>query len=204
MKKFLFLLFAVVIIFSVTACNNQSEEENHNHNHETEYATNSNSDESPSDENSVKGTINGNVYKNGLLNLTVTKPDSWEFLPEDAVKIQGEAYDMMAVDHRTNGSIYLAFENTKETTGSAMSAKEYVSDVLQAALEYSPYSTLTDQTDITIGGNTYIKLTIEIQDLNNPLTKYVYLRSAGDYMAQIYATIPTANIDIVDFDAMLS
>lgn len=204
MKKFLLLLSLLIMITSLVACNEQAKEESHNHEHATNYVTNSTPDTDPSAEVSTKGTIKDNVYTNSFLNLTFTKPDSWEFLPEEAVKIQGKEFDMMAVDHHTNGSIYLAFENLKLTAGTSMSAKDYVSDVLQAALEYSPYSNLAEQSEITIGGNTYIKLTIDIQDKNNPLTKYVYLRSVGDYMAQIYATIPTVNAASVDFDSMLN
>ncbi|MBR2724632.1 MAG: hypothetical protein IKB72_04270 [Ruminococcus sp.] len=205
MKKFLSLLFSLLIIISLAGCSEQSKpnSDDHNHEHATNYETNSiGTAEAPKDP--TKGTIKDNIYKNTYLNLTFTKPDSWEFLPEEAVKIQGDEYDMMVVDHKTNGSVYLAFENVKATSGAAMTAKEYVSRVLQAALEYSPYSTFMDQTEVKIGGNTYIKVTIVVQDQNDPLTKYVYLRSVGDYMAQIYATIPTANADAVDFDSMLS
>ncbi|MBE6737322.1 MAG: hypothetical protein E7566_01525 [Ruminococcaceae bacterium] len=204
MKKFLSLLFSLLIIISLAGCSKQPKTDKENHEHETNYVTNSNGDTTTPGEIWEKGAIDGNVYTNSFLNLTFTKPNSWEFLPEEAVKIQGDEYDMMVVDHKTNGSVYLAFENVKATSGAAMTAKEYVSRVLQAALEYSPYSTFMDQTEVKIGGNTYIKVTIVVQDQNDPLTKYVYLRSVGDYMAQIYATIPTANADAVDFDSMLS
>ncbi len=202
MKKFLPVIFSMLIVFFLTGCNNQLSSSGDNHNHATNYVTNSLASETPKDP--TKGEINGNVYKNAYLNLTLTKPDGWEFLPQDAVKIQGEEFDMMAVDHRTNGSIYIAFENLTATAGKTLTAKEYVTDVLQAALEYSPYSTFIDESEITIGGNTYIKVTIEIQDKNNPLTKYVYLRGVDDYMVQIYATVPSINAELIDFDSMLS
>ena len=228
MKKLTVILAVIALILSFAACSKEksTSEHSHDHNHGSENGsvviqanTHTGYDES-APKLQAEGTTNENTYTNVYLGLTFTKPDSWSFFPKDALAgltgagvtvsvadaadSLGAAYDMMAVDYTTNSSVSLVFENLEVTAGSTMSAKDYVDNVIKTALETTPDSTLTEETEITIGESTYLKVTITNQSQNTTMVKTHYLRCVDKYMIHITATAPENVAATTDFDSMFS
>ena len=114
----------------------------------------------------------------------------------------GAAYDMMAVDPTSNTSVSLVFENMEITAGADYTAQEYLDTVIKAGLEQTPDSTLSKEETVTLGGNSYIKVTIITSGQNTSMTQVHYLRDIDVYMVHITAKAPTSQAADTDFDAM--
>jgi len=204
MKKVfvLFVLICTVLTFSACADSNPSQEDSDSQN-ETVTQSQSVTSSVVTAEN-IKGTIDGNVYTNKFLNLTVTASGKWGFLPEEAVISQGENYDMIAIDAATGAHIKLAFEDLTATASPGLTTEDYVNNISNAASEHPEASTITDQSEITIGGNKYIKLTLYSVIDNRPSTLYEYIRVVDNYAAILVATVPSEKVTDVNIDALLS
>lgn len=212
MKQILLLFLSLLVVFTAVGCQSDKESiHNHKHDNISDNVHNLNSSDtvphtgnSDSIPNTARGVVEGNTYTNNYISLKFTKPESWVYLDKEAVRNNGDNYDMMVVNHTVGAGVFLAFEDLRITAGTVMTAKEYVENVIKAGISNTPYSTLTDQTELTIRGNTYTKVTISIEDPNTPITKYLYLREVDGFMVQLTASIPTAKSSEVDFDSMLS
>ena len=209
MKRIIALLFAATLIFSCAACNSSSDtEETKSSDNNTEPAV------------SIAGTTTDKAYTNDFADLTFKLPESWTFFDNAALAslsgadeelsvkeiadTKGAAYDMMALNPLLDASVSLVYENVTITSGKALTAREYLDNVVRPAVEQTSQSSLVEVFTVSFGGNDYIKYTIEIADLNNPLFQTHYIRDIDNYIVHITATIPQKRVDEVNFDSMFS
>ena len=230
MKKIFLIFLSLLVLLHAAGCSASTQlnhsDRDHTQSQDSPASTTAGtpSDNANTDEGvttfAIEGETADNTYTNAHLGLTFTKPDSWAFFPKDALagltgadttlsvaenaNTNGAAYDMMALDPTKNTSVSLVFENLEITAGGKLSAQEYLDTVIKAGLQQTPESELTEEATITIGGNSYVKATIQTSDHNTPMTQIHYLRDMDVYMVHITATVPSSNVADVDFDAMLS
>ena len=217
MKKLVSMMLILLVFCSFGGCAQKTNtNDGHNRSSADEVTT---VDESVVTYN-LSGEAKGDTYKNEYLGITFTKPKAWAYFPEDALvgltggntelsvaenaNTYGAAYDMMAVDYTTDTSVSIVFENLEVTSNSAFSAEEYLEDVIKVGVRQVEESTIAEETTVEIGGETYVKVVINTEDNNTPLTMIHYLRCVDVYMIHITATVPTDKADTVDFDAMFA
>ena len=199
MKKKILALITALLVVACTGC-----AQSHDHTHEETTTT-----EQVITSYVVTGTINGNTYKNDFAGLTFQKPAKWTFLEGDVLESLGgdstvAIPDMAAVDGTTNSSVKLVFINSITIAGEAITAKEYCDSTIKTASSESNMSTITAESEVTLGGNKYIKIVIETADLNNPMTITHYVRAIDYYIVDITATTPSAKVSDTNFESMFS
>jgi len=212
MKKFLVLLLITAMLL-LTACSKTDNTHEHSEDSAQTQATHP-------DDSLMAGEVIGKTYKNDYLGLSFTAPDPWTFFGKDALAsfigadsqlsvketadTLGAAYAMMAVDHTKEASVTLVYENLNITAGNTLSAQEYIEGVIKQGISQTSDSALQEESDFTIGEQSYIKVIVSVNDLNKPLTKIHYLRAVDNYMVHITASVPTAFLSEFDFDSMFT
>lgn len=199
MKKKILALIAAIMVVVCAGCSQA-----HDHNHEEITTTTQ-----PIKTYSVAGKINGNTYSNDFADLTFLKPAKWTFLEGDVLQSLGgdstvAIPDMAAVDGTTNTSVKLVFLNSITISGKSLTAKEYCDQTIKNAADEGDMSTVTAESEVTLGGNNYLKIVLETSDINNPMSITHYVRAIDYYIVDITASTPCANAAQTDFESMFS
>ena len=199
MKKLFSVLLLAVVLVVFTGC-----AQAHDHNHEETTTT-----EQVIKTYVVTGSINGNTYTNDFAELTFKKPAAWTFLEGEALESLGgdssvAIPDMAAVDGTTNSSVKLVFLNSFTIAGEYITAKAYCDSTIKSAASEGDMSAIVAESEVTLGGNNYIKVVIEIADLNNPMTITHYVRAIDYYIVDITTKTPSAKVSDTNFESMFS
>lgn len=152
-----------------------------------------------------RGITTNTEYKNSSLNLTFDLPDGWAFYPdtelcslcgltyeafsdfETAIENNPAVYDMYAVYKEKDASVSICFENLLLTTGSPMSAREYL-DILTNAVEGAGVSEIEDNGSVDFCSGVYESATI-ISGYDDVKSRKTYFLTAVDnYMVTIIIT----------------
>ncbi len=188
MKKLLSLLLALAMVFLMVGCNISPEE------------------------NIVmsRGTINGDVYANGVLEIKFTKPGSWVYYTdaeiadlvdmsvdmlqgdfEYAIENNATVYDMMVADTITNSNINIGYENLRKTFSSNITVDQYIEALKNQFSQVSSMTvTFPDTYDTVMLGETeFTRVVCTTKVYTTTMTQVYYLRKVGTYMAFMIATI---------------
>ena len=152
-----------------------------------------------------KGITTPTEYINYSLNLTFDLPDNWTFYPDTelcslsglsyeafsdfdtAIESNPVVYDMYAVYKEQESSVSICFENLELTTGSALTAREYL-DFLKNAVEGAGVSQIEDNGTVDFCSGTYESATI-ISGYDEVKTRKTYfLAEVDNYMVTIIIT----------------
>lgn len=188
MKKLLSVILIVLLAFSLTACSALS-------------------DLSSSENKTSRGIISGNTYTSDFTDISLTLPSDWEFssdeeiaemagLATDAIGVDefsqtlmnnASVYDMMAKNTTTQENIIIVYENTIKTGGTQISAEEYL-DIVSKQLPASMGYTISEEGNVTLCGNTYLKAVFSTEYTGVALSQTYFLRNMGDYVVSIVMT----------------
>ena len=201
MKKKLLAVLAAVLIIACAGCSQISDEHDHNHEEPTTAQ--------PIKTYTITGKTDGNKYTNKFADLTFVKPDKWVFLKDDALAALGgnsstAVCDMAAVEGTTDTSVTLVFTNSITISGDRLTAKQFCETNIKATVSEGDMSTVTAESEVTLGGNKYIKLVINTSDINHPMSITHYVRAIDYYIVDIVATTPVAKVSDTNFEAMFS
>jgi hypothetical protein len=168
----------------------------------------------------TRGTIEGNVYTNESAGLTFTAPEKWTYYTDQEIAkilgtgadIIGESraelsnetfkkiniYDMMAVEHATGTSVAIMYQSLAAADDGIYLYEVTYFDLLKAKINQVTLNCeFSNYTDIKIGSNTFLAMTIIYTD--SGATQYYYIRRTGNYMICIVVTIPQG----VDIDSVM-
>jgi hypothetical protein len=159
-----------------------------------------------------RGTIDGSVYKNEVLDFEFTKPSSWVYYTDEeiaatmnfavdnllddkfqnALENNSVVYDMMVVDSITRTNISVGYENLGKTSWTNMTEKQYIEALKNQLSSVSSMNvTFTDEIETVKLGNTeFTKCVCTNRVSGVSMTQVYYLRNIGGYMAMVIVTIP--------------
>ncbi len=190
MKKILCAILALVMLLSVCGCA-----------------------AAPAGPAFTAGEVNGNVYTNEFAGLTFTAPEDWTFSSEeelaqmmnvslDIIADDNEyakkiaelttVYGMMAQSGDSTSNVQVMFENVAITGNKNITAEKYVETV--CGLLESTYAdmgatcSINDTKTVTIGGNEYVYLTVDVDYLGVAMQQAYACRKIDKYMANIVIT----------------
>lgn len=169
------------------------------------------SDKADSSKNNSKavtrGTFSSDKYKNTTLNLSFTLPSGWTFYSDkELCTLSGlstedlsdftniaennpAVYDMYAIHKESGASVSLCYENLLYTTGSTLTAKEYL-EFIKAAVQGANISQIEDHGTVDFCSGSYEKATITSGSANTRQTHY--LKAYNQYMVTIIITSHSA------------
>ncbi|MBE6636059.1 MAG: hypothetical protein E7617_07705 [Ruminococcaceae bacterium] len=200
MKKLLSLILILATIFLTVGCVVSPEE----------------------NEKMSRGTIDGNVYMNDVLQIKFTKPESWVYYTDaeiaDLVDISVEmlegdfeyaiennvsVYDMMVADTSTNTNINVGYENLRKTFSSNITVEQYIEALKNQMGQVSSMTvTFPDTYDTVMLGKTeFTRVVCKTKMYTTNMTQVYYLRKVGACMAYIIVTI-TSGYTVDSIEAM--
>ncbi|MBE6601968.1 MAG: hypothetical protein E7637_05620 [Ruminococcaceae bacterium] len=214
MKKWLSLLLAVLMIFTLVSCNLNNEDSEDDGDDDGDSKTVELS----------RGTIEGDVYANNTIGIRFTKPDDWVYLSEteiaaamnmgaemilgkdykDVLKNVPAVYDMMAKDLVTGSNISVGYENLAKTFSSSITETQYA-DALKVQLSQVPNMTVTfpDSYDqVTLGDTQFTRVVCTTVAYGKTMTQVYYLHKQGGYMTYVIATL-VGDYTVAEFEAMI-
>lgn len=172
----------------------------------------------------ARGTIDGNVYHSDFAGVTFTKPDSWKFsTDEEIAKLLGVGLDALqsgdkfdaselaslidfqASDPATGNNVNMSVEKLNPINAATVSIDDYIEsfrNMLNTQFQ-GMSATFGDTTETTIGGNTYKRVTANVQMSGVSMQQVYLLRKVGKYVVCITMT-STNGGDISSLEAMLS
>ena len=182
-------------------------------NDESSEPSNETSNETSSDENEEKkvsrGVLNGNVYHSYFSGLTFRKPDDWAFASDDVIAQMinvgaemldqsqfeqtmaqlASVYDMMAANQTNTKNVIVVYENLEYSNSTSINESDYLVAVKNGLDNQTVADYTTDSTGtVTIGGNTYYKMSLTA-DYSGTLVYQSYtVRKIGKYMTAIICT----------------
>lgn len=158
----------------------------------------------------TRGSISGDTYKNSILNLSFTLPSGWIFYSDkelcslsglsvdnlshftDIAESNPAVYDMYAIHKESGASVSLCYENLLYTTGSTLTAKEYL-EVIKAAVSGAGVSQIEDHGTVNLCSGSYESATITSGASSNQQTHF--LKAYNQYMVTIIVTSPSAQAE---------
>ena len=172
----------------------------------------------------ARGTIDGNVYHSEFAGVTFTKPDNWKFsTDEEIAKLLGVGLDVLqsgdkfdaselastidfqASDPTTGNNVNMSVEKLNPLNAAAVSIDDYIESFRQTLnTQFQGMSaTFGDTAETTVGGNTYKRVTANIQMSGVSMQQVYLLRKVGKYVICITLT-STNGGDISSLEGMLS
>lgn len=171
-----------------------------------------------------RGTIESNVYHSDFAGLTFTKPDGWSFYTDEEIAAalgvepeileSGEKFDaselsstidFQAVDPATGNNVNMTVEKLNALNAATITIDDYITsfrDSLTAQFQ-NISADFGDTTEVTIGANTYKRISADITMSGVSMSQVYFLRKVGKYIMCVTLTSMGAG-DISAIEAMLS
>ncbi len=206
MKKWISLLLATVMIFSLAACTPDSD--------------GSGSKGKPA---VSRGEIDGNVYINDYLGFQFTKPQSWVYSTDeeiaDVLNMTAEnllndnfkealeknvaIYDMMVTDMFSGTNVSVSYENLAKSLATNITIEQYIEAVKEQLKSVSSMTVVfSDKYDtVKLGNSDYTRAVCTTTAYGVSMKQIYYLRKVGKYMAIIVVTA-RGNYSMTDIEAM--
>lgn len=158
----------------------------------------------------IRGSYSGNKYKNPVLNLSFTLTSGWDFYSDkelcslsglslntfsqfsNAAESNPAVYDMYAIHKESGSSVSICYENLLYTTGSTLSAREYL-EVIKAAVAGAGVSKIEDYGTVSFCSGSFEKATITSGSSHNRQTHYI--AAVDHYIATIIISSPNAEAE---------
>jgi hypothetical protein len=208
MKKLIALLLALTLLALFVGCDSVKKED---------------SEEEQKIELS-RGTIEGDVYTNEVLNFKFTKPSSWVYSTDeeisaamnlgvdalgekfkDALENNTSVYDMMVSDILTRTNINVGYENLAKSFSSNITEAQYIDALKQQMSSVSAATyTFSDQIDTAkLGAHEYTRSQCTVSVSGMEMTQVYYLRKIDSVMGFVIVTI-VDGYTISEIEAMFS
>ena len=175
--------------------------------------------------NLSRGVIEGDVYTNECLGFSFTKPETWEYSPDNklarSMNLEPEkmnlhieqllekrdvVYDMVVADPKTRTNISIEFENLSRTFDVDITEDHYI-DVLQqkiSGVTNMAASFYDSVAEVTFGENTYKRVAYSAVTASGiPMIQAHYIRKIDGYISYITVTI-MGGYDLYEIEAMFS
>lgn len=171
-----------------------------------------------------RGTREVDVYTNDSIDVTFTIPTGWNFYSDSEIaalmNISSDLWkdpelfenadvasviDFMAVQNNAQNNVNLVFENLAASGNTAMSVSKYIETSKELMKEQLPGASyaFSENTKVTLGSETYTRVTATCAYNNISMIQYLYVRKVGTYMIVITATTNTKESPET-FEAMFS
>ncbi len=168
-----------------------------------------------------RGVTSTTAYQNESLGITFTKPDDWTFyessflaassgLTESAWKNENLfaksdfvlAMEFMAVSP-DGDNINMMVESLKARGNRNVTVEEYISlSKTQLLQQNSTYAFSTKTTSITLGDNTFSRITAQSTTSGVAVTQYFYVLKIDYFIVSFIATTPRGTLYPYDFENM--
>lgn len=236
MKKLLAILLALAMVMSLAACGSAPADDDDKKDKDdkeivetteetTEEETTEEAPEEVIEEGViVKGTIDGDVYKNPSMGITFTKPESWVYStdeeiadmngadyeeysdPEDFqdfLDSAGSFYDMAVEQPDSGSNVMVLVEDLSVYDSVGISAEDYQDMLAETFLATGMYELDGEYTDVTLGDAEYSRAVYSCEVSGVTISQAYYIAMNGDYVICIIVT-PGAGDDIASIEAMFS
>ncbi len=165
-----------------------------------------------------RGKISGDVYSNGYMGLSFTKPADWVYLTDEeisqtinigqsvmdlddiemAIAKTATIFDMATKDAYGN-SVMICYENTILTASREVTLDEYEKIMITNmenvdAIDYEHESS----EDVKLGNTTFRKIVFSANVQNTELTQAYYARVIGKYVVSVILTSSTVDIETME------
>lgn len=201
MKKCLCLLLSLVTLFLLVSCDLPS------------FIEDLKKDDQKEKIEPIRGTIEGDVYKNEYLGFEFTKPTSWVYSTdkeiaemvdlgaemilgdnfEQTLKNNPTVYDMMVVDTITRTNLNIGYENLSKTLSANITIEQYIEALKSQLGDVSGMKVTFPDTYETakLGETEFAKVVCPITMQGVSMKQVYYLRKTDGYMCFVIVTIPS-------------
>lgn len=160
------------------------------------------------------GSVIGDVYKNDSIGIKFTKPDGWEFLPDDELAVEmntggnsfkkqlenGVAYDAVAKDAASGNMVIISFVNLEKKYSKDLTVEEYAQEMKKQLKQVSPTSTvaLSDVELVEFDGEEFSRVVTGVTQNKATTRRVTFLKNLGGVMfsAQVVLMDDTSISDV--------
>ena len=225
MKKWVAILLALAVIWTLAGCNQAQSDDNETTGiKESEplgQTTGTVTDEVPEESALSRGTFDGAVYTNKYLGFQFEKPQSWVYSTDeeiaaminmtvdnilgdnfkDALEKSPTVYDMMVVDTVTRSNINIGYENLFSSLSTNITIDQYAEAVKRQFSSIEGMTVTFPETydTVKLGGSEFTRIvcTVTVDDVS--MSQAYYLQKKDIYMAFVIVTVtPGCTLDEIE------